>query len=97
VLSVAPSVAIKGQIRKFMQPGWYCTHCDNVVLSASDNDVFDREAMELRAGVEGVLSGVALVDLERKQIRILRQPAAMPQSDRHSLAKSTILAQGIPA
>lgn len=41
--------------------------------------------------------GVALIDLERKQIRILRKPAAMPRPDRHSLAKSAILAQGIPA
>lgn len=81
-------VTIKGQTRKFMQPGWYCTHCDNVVLSASDNDVFDREAMELRAEVEGVLSGDAIKLIRTQIFQISQEEAsAMFGGGENSFAK----------
>jgi hypothetical protein len=41
--------------------------------------------------------GVALVDLDRRMVRIHRKPTALPQPDRHDLAKSAILNRGIPA
>ncbi len=41
--------------------------------------------------------GVALVDLDRRMVRIHRKPTALPKPDRHDLAKSAILVRGIPS
>jgi predicted RNA methylase len=61
---------------------------------------FDNAAESITSALdklEAASVGVALVDLDRKSIRIHRKPTALPQPDRHDLARSAILAQGIPA
>ena len=40
--------------------------------------------------------GVALVNLDRRIVSIHRKPTALPQPNRHDLAKSAILMRGIP-
>lgn len=40
--------------------------------------------------------GIALIDLELMAIQVHRKPSALPQPDRHALARSAILTQGIP-
>jgi HTH-type transcriptional regulator/antitoxin MqsA len=69
------SLTYKAVTHSFDQPGWYCTHCDNVVLTAADSDVFEREAMELKAEAEDILGGTA-IKLIRTQVFKLSQEDA---------------------
>lgn len=88
-------------------PGFFKKAIAEIVFSATffrrywlflEGTEADARALTSALNVlEATSVGVALVDLEHKQIRIHREPSALPQPDRHALAKSAILAQGIPA
>lgn len=51
------AISYKGLTKKILQPGWYCTNCEEVILTPEDAKISDIAYRDLQARVEGASPG----------------------------------------
>ncbi len=58
------------------QPGWYCTNCDEVVLTADDARAADAAYVDLRAETDGLLPAPQIARI-RKRLKLSQRKAGL--------------------
>ena len=67
-------VTYKGEAAPMMQPGWYCTACDEIVLVGKDSAITEQTFIELKAKVDDILTPEEVQRI-RKKLRVSQRTA----------------------
>ncbi|OGQ77736.1 MAG: hypothetical protein A2289_23765 [Deltaproteobacteria bacterium RIFOXYA12_FULL_58_15] len=65
----------KGESIRVSQPGWYCKHCNDAVVSGADAKSTELAFAELKSRVEGVVSPQRVAQI-RKELRLSQRQAS---------------------
>jgi HTH-type transcriptional regulator/antitoxin MqsA len=60
------NITYKGETVTVQQPGWYCSGCDEAVLSGKDVKATEPAFLELKAKVEGLLTPEEIKAIRKK-------------------------------
>ena len=72
--SRSSTITYKGHSVEVSQPGWYCTKCDESVLTSEDIGATEPEFIKLKAHVEGVLDPETIRAV-RKKLKLTQKKA----------------------
>ena len=70
-------IAFKDRTLTVRQPGFYCTVCDEVVLTIDDIKVTEPAIVDFRAKTEGLLSAVEITQIREQILHLSQRQAGM--------------------